>query len=139
MPGASCELSAGLKEIGTIMNLSSGADTHKSESLIQQRGRGHQSPAKSLSVVARRRRDHASWEAARTGTDWRSLTAAVLKVLVSAGIIPVEQCTIASRRVPASEAASTCSPARGGKPAMIIVHAVTSDGPDGQPWPPPDS
>src|SRR6516162_288710 len=34
---------------------------------------------------------------------------------------------------------STCSAARGGKPAMIIVRAITSDGPDGQPWPPPDS
>jgi hypothetical protein len=34
---------------------------------------------------------------------------------------------------------STCSLARGEKPAMIIGHAVTSDGPDGQPWPPPDS
>ena len=34
---------------------------------------------------------------------------------------------------------ATCAPARGGKPAMIIVRAVTSDGADGQPWPPPDS
>ena len=37
MPGASGELNAGLKKIGTIMNLSSGADTHKSENLIPQR------------------------------------------------------------------------------------------------------
>jgi hypothetical protein len=29
---------------------------------------------------------------------------------------------------------------RGGKPAMIkITRTVTSDGPDGQPWPPPHS
>jgi len=34
---------------------------------------------------------------------------------------------------------STCSPAKGGKPAMIIVHAITSDGPDGRPWPPTES
>jgi hypothetical protein len=34
---------------------------------------------------------------------------------------------------------STGSPARGGKPEIIIVRAVTSDGPDGHPWPPPDS
>jgi hypothetical protein len=34
---------------------------------------------------------------------------------------------------------SACSPARGGIPAMIIVRAVTSDGPDGQPWPPAES
>src|SRR5438552_2154218 len=85
MPGASGELNAGLKKIGTIMNLSSGAGTHKSESLIPQRSRGHQSPAQSLSVIAQRPRDHAWWaeEAARTGTDWRSLTDAVLEVLVS--------------------------------------------------------
>lgn len=119
------------------MNLSSGADTHKSESLISQWSRGHQSPAQSLNVIAQRQRDHASWaaEAARIGTDWRSLTAAVLEVVVSAGLGP----PLASRRVPASEAVSTCLPARAGKPAMIIVRAVTSDGPDGQPWPPPDS
>ena len=93
-PGASVELNAGLKKIGTIVNLSSGADTHKSESLIPQRSRGHQSPAQSL--FAQRRRDHASWaaEAASIGTDWRSLTAAVLEVLVSAGIIRLEQSTI---------------------------------------------
>src|SRR5262249_15825298 len=78
------------------MNLSSGADTHKSESLIPERSRGHQSPAQSLSAIAQRRRDHASWtaEAARIGTDWRSLTAAVLEMLVSAGIIRLEQSTI---------------------------------------------
>src|SRR5262245_33068357 len=34
---------------------------------------------------------------------------------------------------------STCLPARGGKPAMIIVRAVTSDGPDGRPSPPTES
>jgi len=34
------------------VNLSSGADTHKSESLIPQRSRGHQSPAQSLSLRA---------------------------------------------------------------------------------------
>ena len=77
------------------MNLSSGAHAHKSESLIPQRSRDHQSPAQSLGVIAQRRRDHASWaaEAARIGTDWRSLTAAVLEVLVSAGIIRLEQST----------------------------------------------
>jgi hypothetical protein len=78
MPGTSCELNAGLKKIGTIMNLSSGADTHKSGSLIPQRSR---------------------WaaETTRTGTDGRSLRAAVLEVLVSAGLGP----PLASRRVPA--------------------------------------
>src|SRR5262245_52685303 len=98
MPGASGELNAGLKKIGTIMNLSSGADTHKSESLIPQLSRGHQPPAQSLSVIVQRG-DHASWaaEAARTGTDWRSLTAAVLEVLVSASIIRLEQSTIEFR------------------------------------------
>src|SRR5262245_13594296 len=34
---------------------------------------------------------------------------------------------------------STCSPARGGKPAMLIVRAVTTDSPDGRPWPPTES
>jgi len=34
---------------------------------------------------------------------------------------------------------SACSPARGGIPAMIIVRAVTSDGPDGQLGPPTES
>jgi hypothetical protein len=94
MPGASGELNAGLKKIGTIMNLSSGADTHKSEGVIPQLSRGHQSPAQSLSVIAQRG-DHASWaaEAARTGTDWRSLVDAVLEALVSAGIIRLEQST----------------------------------------------
>jgi hypothetical protein len=136
MPGTSCELNAGLKKIGTVMNLSSGADTHKSESLIPQRSRGHQ-PAASLNVIAQPQCDHASWaaETTRTGTDWRSLRAAVLEVLVSADLGP----PLASRRVPASEPVSTCLPARAGKPAMIIVRAVTSDGPDGQPWPPPDT
>jgi hypothetical protein len=46
MPGTSCELNAGLKKMGTIMNLSSGADTHKSESLIPQRSRGHSLPTR---------------------------------------------------------------------------------------------
>jgi hypothetical protein len=47
MPGVSGELNAGLKKIGTIMNLSSDAGTHKSESPIPQRSsRGHQSPAR---------------------------------------------------------------------------------------------
>jgi hypothetical protein len=137
MPGTSCELNAGPKKIGTIMNLSSGADTHKSESVIPRRSRGHQSPAQSLNAIAQHQLDHASWaaEATRIGTDWRSLMAAVLEVLVSAGLGP----PLASRRVSAAEAVSTCVPARAGKPAMIIVRAVTSDGPDGQPWPPPDS
>src|SRR5262249_33166566 len=34
---------------------------------------------------------------------------------------------------------STRPPARAGKPAMIIVRAITSDGPDGRPWPPTES
>jgi hypothetical protein len=42
-------------------------------------------------------------------------------------------------RGPRSETDSTRSPANTRKPAMIIVRVVTSDGPDGQPWPPPDS
>jgi hypothetical protein len=81
MPGTSCELNAGPKKIGTIMNLSSGADTHKSESVIPRRRRGHQSPAQSLNAIAQRQLDHASWaaEATRIGTDWRSLMAAVLE------------------------------------------------------------
>jgi hypothetical protein len=99
MPGTSCELNAGLKKIGTIMNLSSGADTHKSESLIPQRSRGPQSPAQSLNLIAQPQRNHASWaaETTRIGTDCRGLTAAVLEVLVSAGLGP----PLASRRVPA--------------------------------------
>jgi hypothetical protein len=93
MPGASGELNAGLKKIGTIMNLSLGADTHKSESLIPQRSRGHQSPAQSLSVIAQRRRDHASWaaEAARTGTDPPSVVRAALEMLAAAGIVEQPQ------------------------------------------------
>ena len=43
------------------------------------------------------------------------------------------------RRRPRWACRSTCSPARGGKPAMIIVRAVTSDGPDGQLGPPTES
>ena len=38
-----------------------------------------------------------------------------------------------------SETASTCSPASSRKPAMIIVLATTSDGPDGQLRPPTES
>jgi hypothetical protein len=89
VPGTSCELNAGLKKIETIMNLSSGADTHKSESLIPQRSRGHQSPAQSLSVIAQRPRDHAWWveEAARSGTDSPSVVRAALEMLVAAGIV----------------------------------------------------
>ena len=129
------------------MNLSSGAHTHKSERLIPQRSRGHQSPAQSLGAIAQRRRDHASWaaQAARIGTDGRSLTAAVLEVLVSAGIIRLDQSTIELRtwcqrrkRTPWA-CRSTCAPARRGKPVIILVRTVTSDGPDGRPWPPPDS
>jgi hypothetical protein len=71
------------------MNLSSGADTHKSESLIPQRSRGHQPPAQSLSVIAQRWRDHASWaaEAARIGTDLPSVVRAALEMMIAAGII----------------------------------------------------
>jgi hypothetical protein len=89
MPGVSCDLNAGLKKIGKIMNLSSGADTHKSESLISQRSRGHQSPAQSLSVIAQRPCDHAWWaaEAARTGTDWPGLVVTAFEMMVVAGII----------------------------------------------------
>jgi hypothetical protein len=43
------------------------------------------------------------------------------------------------QRRPRRACRSTCTLARGVKPAMIIVRAVTSDGPDGQPWPPPNS
>jgi hypothetical protein len=93
VPGTSCELNAGLKKIETIMNLSSGADTHKSESLIPQQSRGHQSPAQSLSVIAQRPRDHAWWveEAARSGTDSPSVVRAALEMLVAAGIVEQPQ------------------------------------------------
>jgi hypothetical protein len=93
MPGVSCDLNAGPKKIGTIMNLSSGADTHKSESLIPQRSRGHRSPAQSLSVIAQRPRDHAGWveEAARSGTDSPSMVRAALEMLVAVGIVEQPQ------------------------------------------------
>jgi hypothetical protein len=38
-----------------------------------------------------------------------------------------------------SEPAQLVRRARDGKPAIVIRHATTSDGPDGQPWLPPDS
>jgi hypothetical protein len=92
MPGASCELDAGLKKVGTIMNLSSAAGTRKSEIFIPQRSCDHQPADQSPGVTATLLRDRAWWaaEAARTGTDWRSLGDAALEVLVSAGIIPLE-------------------------------------------------
>jgi hypothetical protein len=48
-----------------------------------------------FTVVSTAAHDRAWWtaEVARTGTDWRSLTDAVLEVLVSAGIIRLEQST----------------------------------------------
>jgi hypothetical protein len=48
-----------------------------------------------FTVVSTAAHDRAWWtaEVARTGTDWRSLTAAVLEVLVSAAIIRLEQST----------------------------------------------
>jgi hypothetical protein len=48
-----------------------------------------------FTVVSTAAHDRAWWtvEVARTGTDWRSLTAAVLEVLASAGIIRLEQST----------------------------------------------
>jgi hypothetical protein len=90
MPGASCELNAGLKETGTMIHLTSGAGPRKSETLIPQRSRGHEPAGLSARV-----RDRTWWatEAVRTGTDWRSLADAVLEVLVSVGIIRLEQST----------------------------------------------
>jgi hypothetical protein len=43
-------------------------------------------------------------------------------------------------REPAERAARLAQGASNGRPAILkIVHTITVDGPDGQPWPPPDS
>ena len=56
---------------------------------------GNSEVTPAFTVVSTAAHDRAWWtaEVARTGTDWRSLTDAVLEVLVSAGIIRLEQST----------------------------------------------
>jgi hypothetical protein len=59
------------------MNLSSGANTHKSKSLIPQRSRGHRSPAKSLNVI------RAVTSDAPDGRPWPPTESNVLWVIVA--------------------------------------------------------
>jgi hypothetical protein len=88
MPGASCELDAGLKETGTMINLTLSADT-------RNRNVGNEAGLTALTDIEKLERDRAWWaaEAVRAGTDWRSLADAVLAALISVGIIPLEQST----------------------------------------------
>jgi hypothetical protein len=91
MPGASCELGAGLKETGTMINLTFSADTRN-----RNVGLGDEAGLTVLLLDSERlQRDRAWWaaEAERTGTDWRSLADAVLEALVSVGILRLEQST----------------------------------------------
>jgi hypothetical protein len=90
MPGASCELDAGLKEIGTMINLTLSADTRN-----RNVGLGDEAGLTFFTDIEKLDRDRAWWaaEAARAGTDWRSLADAVLEALLSMGIIPLEQST----------------------------------------------
>jgi hypothetical protein len=91
MPGASCKLDAGLKETGTMINLTFSVDTcNRNVGLGDEAG---------LTVLLpeseRLQRNRAWWaaEAERTGTDWRSLADVALEALVSVGIIRLEQST----------------------------------------------
>jgi hypothetical protein len=91
MPGASCGLGAGLKETGTMINLTFSADTRN-----RNVGLGDEAGLTVLLLDSERlQRDRAWWaaEAERTGTDWRSLADAVLEALVSVGILRLEQST----------------------------------------------
>ena len=74
-----------------MINLTFSADTRN-----RNVGLGDEAGFTVLLDIERLHRDRDWWvaEAARIGTDWRSLTAAVLEVLVSAGIIRLEQSTI---------------------------------------------
>jgi hypothetical protein len=58
-------------------------------------GLGDEAGLTVLTDIEKFDRDRAWWaaEAARTGTDWRSLADAALEALVSVGIIPLEQST----------------------------------------------
>jgi hypothetical protein len=90
MPDASCELDAGLKETGTMINLTFSADTRN-----RNVGLGDEAGLTVLLDSERLHRDRAWWaaEAERTGTDWRSLADAVLEALVSVGMIRLKQST----------------------------------------------
>jgi hypothetical protein len=87
MPGASYELDAGLKETGTMINLTLSAEA-------RNRNVGVEADFAILDIE--KPRDRAWWaaEAARSGTDWRSLGDAVLEVLVSVGLVQLEQSTV---------------------------------------------
>jgi hypothetical protein len=90
MPGASCKLDAGLKETGTMINLTLSADTRN-----RNVGLRDEAGLTVLTDIEKLGRDRAWWaaEAERTGTDWQSLADAALEALVSAGIIRLEQST----------------------------------------------
>jgi len=90
MPGTSCGLDAGRKETGTMINLTFSADTRN-----RNVGLGDEASLTVVLDIGRLHRDRDWWvaEAARTGTDWRSLADAVLGALVSVGIIRLEQST----------------------------------------------
>ena len=73
-----------------MINLTFSADTRN-----RNVGLGDEAGLTVLLDSERLHRDRAGWaaEVAHTGTDWRSLADAVLEVLVSAGIIRLEQST----------------------------------------------
>ena len=73
-----------------MINLTFSADTRN-----RNVGLGDEAGLTVLLDIERLHRDQDWWvaEAARTGTDWRSLADAVLEALVSVGIIPLEQST----------------------------------------------
>jgi hypothetical protein len=73
-----------------MTNLTFSADTRN-----RNVGLGEEAGLKVLLDIETLQRDRAWWaaEAARTGTDWRSLADAVLEALVSVGVIRLEQST----------------------------------------------
>jgi hypothetical protein len=84
MPGASCELDAGLKETGTMNNLTFSADTRN-----RNVGLGDEAGLLVLTDIEKLNRDRAWWreEAVRVGTDWQTLAEATAAALASAGIL----------------------------------------------------
>ena len=66
-------------------------------------------------------------------------TSARNKISDDERVFPTELAWCQHRRRTPWARRATYSPARGGKPAMIIVLVIISDGPDGRPSPPTES
>jgi hypothetical protein len=84
MPGASCELDAGLREAGTMNNLTFSADTRN-----RNVGLGDEAGLLVLTDIEKLDRDRAWWreEAVRVGTDWPAILAIHIAVLAELGLI----------------------------------------------------